>query len=205
VTEGIVAAALLLAGGLSALQSASLISALPFACVLFLMCFGLNKGLHMEAIKRPYKPNTVPRVLQAPSPKHWQQRLRALIGEHRQRDVREFVERIVRPAMQAVSLQIDVTQLQSRIEETDTMIKLVVDYGTNTEFKYEIRLREYGIPSVAFPKLPRRDQEKTYWRAEVYLKEGPQQYDVAGYTLEQLTGDLLAQLEMHMQLLHAKV
>lgn len=60
VTEGVVAAALLLAGGLSALQTASLISALPFAFVLFLMCFGLNKGLHLEAIKRPPRPNNLP-------------------------------------------------------------------------------------------------------------------------------------------------
>lgn len=205
ITEGVVASALLLAGGLSALQTASIISALPFACVMYLMCFGLIKGLHRETVKRPYSPGTVPRVPQASSPKHWQQRLRALIGEHRQQDVRDYIEETVRPAMQAVSLQIDGSQLQSRVEETGTMIKLVVDHGTNTEFKYEIRLREYGIPSVAFPEMPRRDQEKTYWRAEVHLNEGPQQYDVAGYTLEQLTGDLLAQFEMHMQWMHAKV
>ena len=204
VTEGVVAAALLLAGGLSALQTASIISALPFACVMFLMCFGLHKGLRMEAFKRHYEQVAVPRVPQAPSSKNWQQRLRALIGEHRQQDVRDFIEKTVRPAMQAVSLQIDASQLQSRVEETGAMIKLIVDHGTNTEFKYEIRLREYGIPSVAFPKLPRRDQEKTYWRAEVHLNEQPQEYDVAGYTLEQLTGDLLAQFEMHMQWLHAK-
>ena len=205
VAEGVVAAALLLAGGLSALQTASIISALPFACVMFLMCFGLHKGLCMEALKRHYEQVAVPRVPQAPSSKNWQQRLRALIGEHRQQDVRDFIEKTVRPAMQAVALQIDASQLQSRVEEAGTMIKLIVDHGTNTEFKYEIRLREYGIPSVAFPKLPQRDQEKTYWRAEVHLNEGPQKYDVAGYTVEQLTGDLLAQFEMHMQWLHAKV
>jgi choline/glycine/proline betaine transport protein len=107
--------------------------------------------------------------------------------------------------MEAVSLQIDKTQLQSRIEETHAMIRLTVDHGFNNEFKYEIRLREYAIPSVAFPEMPRRDKEKTYWRAEVHLIEGPQHYDVAGYTLEQLTGDLIAQFEMHMQFLHAKV
>jgi choline/glycine/proline betaine transport protein len=58
VAEGAVAAALLLAGGLSALQTASIISALPFACVMFLMCFGLYKGLKMETIKRPFHPVT---------------------------------------------------------------------------------------------------------------------------------------------------
>ena len=107
--------------------------------------------------------------------------------------------------MEAVSKQIDKSQLQSTIEESKAMIRLTVSHGVNAAFKYEIRLREYAIPSVAFPKLPRRDQEKTYWRAEVHLMEGPQNYDAAGYTIEQLTSDLLAQFEMHMQSLHAEV
>jgi choline/glycine/proline betaine transport protein len=205
VTEGVVASALLLAGGLSALQTAAISSALPFAVVMLLMCFGLYKGLQMETIKRPYRPALPPSVAQSTSPKHWQQRLKALIGEHCQQDVRAYINSTVRPAMEAVSTQIDKTQLQSRIEETHSLIRLVVDHGVNTAFKYEIKLREYAIPSVAFPKLPRRDQEKTYWRAEVHLIEGPQHYDVAGYSIEQLTGDLLAQFEMHMQVLHAKV
>jgi choline/glycine/proline betaine transport protein len=205
ITEGVVAAALLLAGGLSALQTAAISSALPFAFVMLFMCFGLYKGLNSETIRRPYRPAPAPALLQSASPKHWQQRLRALIGEHCQQDVREYISSTVRPAMEAVSLQIDKTQLQSRIEETHAMIRLTVDHGFNNEFKYEIRLREYAIPSVAFPEMPRRDKEKTYWRAEVHLIEGPQHYDVAGYTLEQLTGDLIAQFEMHMQFLHAKV
>jgi choline/glycine/proline betaine transport protein len=200
IIEGAVAAALLLAGGLSALQTAAITSALPFAVVMFLMSFGLYKGLSSETLRRPM-PAPVP---QSPSAKLWQQRLRALIGDHDKKDVRAFIDSTVRPAMEAVSLQVDKTQLLPRIEETNAMIKLVVDYGAETSFKYEIRLREYGIPSVAFPELPKRDKEKTYWRAEVHLMEGPQHYDVAGYNIEQLTGDLLGQFEMHMQFLHAK-
>lgn len=203
VTEGAVAAALLLAGGLSALQTAAISSALPFAFVMLLMCFGLYRGLESERIKLPNRAFKVP-VPQSPSAKDWQQRLRALIGDHCQQDVREFIESTVRPAMEAVSAQIDKTQLQPTIEESNAMIRLSIDHGEGIGFMYEIKLREYGIPSVAFPKLPTRDSEKTYWRAEVHLAEGPQDYDVAGYNIEQLTGDLLAQFEMHMQLLHSK-
>lgn len=205
VTEGAVAAALLLAGGLSALQAAAISSALPFAFVMLFMCYGLYKGLQMETIRRPYRPLPAPRIPQSPTATNWQQRLRALIGEHRQQDVRAFIDNTVRPAMEAVAKQIDKSQLQSTIEESKAMIRLTVSHGVNAAFKYEIRLREYAIPSVAFPKLPRRDQEKTYWRAEVHLREGPQNYDAAGYTIEQLTSDLLAQFDMHMQSLHAKV
>ncbi len=45
VMEGVVAAVLLLGGGLSALQTASITTGLPFAIVLLVMCFSLHRGL----------------------------------------------------------------------------------------------------------------------------------------------------------------
>ncbi|WP_017301171.1 BCCT family transporter [Nodosilinea nodulosa] len=48
VTEGVVAAALLLGGGLSALQTASITTGLPFAVVLLIMCYSVYKGLSYE-------------------------------------------------------------------------------------------------------------------------------------------------------------
>ena len=50
VSEGVVASILLAAGGLSALQTAAICSALPFAFVMLFICFGLLKGLQMEEI-----------------------------------------------------------------------------------------------------------------------------------------------------------
>ena len=47
-TEGAVAAVLLLAGGLAALQTASILTALPFTAVLLLMCVSLAVGLLRE-------------------------------------------------------------------------------------------------------------------------------------------------------------
>lgn len=50
VTEGMVAAVLLAAGGLTALQTATIISALPLAIIMLLICFGLWKSLRSEPI-----------------------------------------------------------------------------------------------------------------------------------------------------------
>lgn len=47
-TEGAVAGTLLLGGGLKALQTASILSGLPFAVILIIMCFSLMKGLNEE-------------------------------------------------------------------------------------------------------------------------------------------------------------
>ncbi|MDR9403346.1 MAG: BCCT family transporter [Halothece sp. Uz-M2-17] len=48
VMEGVVAAVLLLGGGLTALQTAAITTGLPFALVLLIMCYSLNQGLSQE-------------------------------------------------------------------------------------------------------------------------------------------------------------
>ncbi len=47
-SEGAVAATLLLGGGLAALQTAAITTGLPFTIILFVMCFSLYKGLRQE-------------------------------------------------------------------------------------------------------------------------------------------------------------
>lgn len=52
VSEGAVAAVLLLAGGLGALQTAAITTGLPFTVILLLMCISLYKGLRTEGTER---------------------------------------------------------------------------------------------------------------------------------------------------------
>lgn len=52
VTEGVVAAVLLVTGGLAALQSAAIITGLPFCAVLIAMAFGLLRALRSDEIPR---------------------------------------------------------------------------------------------------------------------------------------------------------
>ncbi len=51
VTEGAVAAVLLIGGGLQALQTASIVTGLPFAFILLFMCYSLYNGLRDEHLK----------------------------------------------------------------------------------------------------------------------------------------------------------
>jgi choline/glycine/proline betaine transport protein len=48
VTEGLCAAALLMGGGLTALQSASISTGLPFTFILLVMVYSLYRGLQQE-------------------------------------------------------------------------------------------------------------------------------------------------------------
>ena len=51
VTEGTVAAVLLVGGGLQALQTATIVTGLPFAIILMVMCYSLYKGLKEDLRK----------------------------------------------------------------------------------------------------------------------------------------------------------
>jgi choline/glycine/proline betaine transport protein len=64
VTEGVVAAILLVAGGLTALQTAAITTALPFTVVMLFICWGLLKGLRRE--RRETKRARGPKPTQRP-------------------------------------------------------------------------------------------------------------------------------------------
>ncbi len=202
ISEGVVASVLLLAGGLGALQTAAISSALPFAFVMLFVCYGLYKGLLSEGRRHPYRPTSSSSIPVDASPGVWQNRLRALIGQHRRQDVQQYLETTVKPAMDNVATQLDRTILSPEIESQPNSILLRVQEAGKEDFVYEVRLREYAIPGVAFPELPRKGSEKTYWRAEVYIGDESQHYDVAGFSIEQLASDMLCQFDQHMQYYH---
>ena len=45
------------------------------------------------------------------------------------------------------------------------------------------------------------NRAQRYYRAEVYLHNGSQDYDLMGFTQDQITRDVLDQFESHRQLL----
>lgn len=206
VSEGAVAATLLVAGGLAALQTAAISSALPLIIVMFLVCYGLMKALHAEPSVRGVRPIATSSVPVASGSKAWQSRLKAMLGRFKEGEAQAYLETTARQAMDEVLAQLTTQNiLHAGIEAEENLIRLTAGQGEEFDFLYEIKLREYSLPSVAFPELPTKKSERNYWRAEVTLLEGAQQYDVAGYSKEELMSDILTQFENHLHLLHTDI
>ncbi|MFC7553869.1 hypothetical protein ACFQU7_19060 [Pseudoroseomonas wenyumeiae] len=64
-----------------------------------------------------------------------------------------------------------------------------------------MRLRRYETPSYAY--MEREKDHEHFFRAEVFLETGGQDYDVMGFTREELMQDVLQQYDRHFQYLHA--
>ncbi|MCX4192753.1 BCCT family transporter [Methylophaga sp. OBS1] len=202
VTEGLVASVLLLAGGLAALQTAAIAGALPFVMVMLVICYGLYKGLRMEGIKRqvlgvPQTPVSTGRRVS------WKQRLRNLSSHPNKSEISRFLQQTIKPSLSAVADEIRQGGVSVEINDREDYIELKVIYDGEDDFIYGVHAVGHLIPSFAFPEFdPITDESKRYFRAEVYLAEGSQHYDLYGYNQEQVIDDVLIQYEKHMHFLH---
>lgn len=212
VSEGVVAIALLLAGGIGALQAASLASALPFTFIILLMAAGLYKSLRIEGIKQDSLRNRTSwqtNFAASAAGGGWQDRLETLTSSPRRAQVEKFLKDTVKPAMEAVAAQFEQSELASRVWVEDDRCFIDVDHGAEIDFVYGVRARRFAAPTFAMGGLRERkqkdtsdDDQRSHFRAEVYLREGGQHYNVVGYTQEQLIGDILDQYEKHLHFLH---
>lgn len=204
VLMGVVAASLLLADGLKALQTATIASALPFVVALMASMWGLLRALQLDAAKRNLRDQVSLSSRSGTSPGGWQRRLRSMVMLPRRSHVNRFISETVVPACQQVAEELRKQGRDAKVESgEDGRVVLTVGHGDEADFHYQVRPRALIQPS--FVMRDTRDdtnEERKYFRAEVHLDEGGQDYDVMGWNREEVIGDILDQYERHMHFLH---
>ncbi len=208
IMQGVIAAVLLLVGGLTALQSATIASALPFTFVLILMCWGLFRAMHLDSTKRAslQEARITPRANQGG--RSWQQRLRLIMHHpNTQQDVLAFMQETVRPALESVATELNRQSIEASVHtQGDDRIWLQVGHQDELDFFYSVRARQYQPPSFMPTEgtIATEDhmQAVNYYRAEVHLKEGGQDYDIMDWTKEDIIQDLIDQYERHLHFLN---
>ncbi|WP_373762183.1 choline BCCT transporter BetT [Neisseria dentiae] len=202
---GLITLGLLFAGGFSSLQSVSVVAGLPFSLVLVLYMVSMAVCLRQEGNKR--KAVQIDKALVLDSGQNWRNRLNRLVNFPTATAALRFMFKTLQPAMLEVAHELQAKGLDTELAEDkeNRKIRLEVMHGDEVDFLYEVRLVEAVKPVFALGQAgniaPGKDQEK-YYRAEVFLSEGSQDYDIVGYTKEQVIIDILNQYERHMQFLH---
>ena len=202
--QGVVASALLVAGGLSALQTMSIASALPFAVIMLIAAFGMWRALCIESHREVSLQAHMQGVRHA-GPGGWKKRLAELIDFPSRVEVERFINGRAIEAMQSVGAALrekgwpaevcfDAANQRSYIE--------IVREG-EIDFIYEIRLRGYARPVFAYPEMAREeDGDALYYRAEVFLRNGGLAYDMYGSSAQEIIDDILSQFGNYLHFLH---
>ena len=194
-TIGVIAIALLVAGGLPSLQTAAIASALPFSFALLAAIWGFSRALRDDAVKRETQ-RSYPR---SDTDTPWQARLNNLLTHPDASSVQRFQTETVIPVFHAFQEQLAKNQIQGEVhfDHEERVVSLTVPYESAPDFVYAVIAAAYEQPD---------EPDQQFWRAEVHLREGGQDYDAMGWTKSQLTNDLLEQYEKHHQYLrHSKL
>jgi choline/glycine/proline betaine transport protein len=195
----VLAIVLLLVGGLGALQSATMMSALPVTFIMLLICWGLVKALRLDVIKMNalQEARITPRAIQ--NPRSWQQRLGLIMHyPHTETEVKQYIQTEVSKAFQSVQKEFQRRKLTVTIRSIADGLELRVDHHDEINFIYQVVIRE-TVPPSFMPEMTA--DEISYYQAEVFLKEGGQNYDVMDWTSDDLLQDIIDQYERHLHFL----
>ncbi|MCY7295037.1 BCCT family transporter [Alteromonas sp. a30] len=204
VAVGVVAIILMTAGGLNALQTMTIASALPFAIILLIALFGLIKALRVEGYKREsLQMNAVPMHPTVHS-EGWRERLQNIVDFPNRSSVERYIEKIVTPALNSVVDEFSQNQIESEVKRVDRGVELIVRMGDEHDFVYGVHRRKHIQPEFAAPEQDDidTDDEQSYYRAEVHLQEGGQDYDIMGWSKLAVINDVIDQYHKHMHFLH---
>ncbi|MEG0482292.1 MAG: choline BCCT transporter BetT [Acinetobacter sp.] len=192
---------LLMVGGLGALQSATMMSALPFTFIMLLLCWGLLKALRLDVTKMQalQEARITPRAVQ--NPRSWQQRLGLIMHyPHSLMEVQHYIQLDVVKAFESVRFEFKRRDLNVTIKEVEDGVQLSVDHHDEFNFIYKVIARKTVAPS--FMMNDQHQESDDFYQAEVFLKEGGQNYDVMEWTQDDLLQDIIDQYERHLYFLN---
>lgn len=201
--------AMLVAGGVTTMEHATLIFALPVTVIAYLVMASFSKVLRMERAEREgqvlRRRTAAVHGGQTPE-KTWRQRLAQLRSYPSKKQVAQFAERVVRPALQDVVKEFTDLGYQAELTTTtneETNIEentLVVNMDHHRNFHYQVAAVEAPVPMFGGRSMSR--QIDIYFRLEVFTQTGTEGYDLVGLTQQQVINDVLDRYEAHLGFLH---
>ncbi|NKC37348.1 choline BCCT transporter BetT [Pseudomonas aeruginosa] len=203
----LVTGGLLFAGSIDALKSAVVLTSLPFSLILLLMMWGLHKAFYMESQRQRAWSHSLAPLMSGNGKRSggWKRRLSQAVHFPSRDEVYRFMNDVVRPAISEVSevFREKGLAVDAQLDPGNASLSLEIGHGEQHRFLYQVLMRGYFTPSFARAGMGGLHlKNRRYFRAEVHLAEGSQDYDLMGYTKEQIINDMLDQYERHLQFLH---
>ncbi|GHG60048.1 choline transporter BetT [Sinomonas cellulolyticus] len=204
VLTAVLTVAMLVAGGVTTMEYATLIFALPVTVIAYLVMASFSKALRMERAEREghvlRRKSTAAHGGAVPE-RSWRQRLAGLRAYPSKKAVALFMQRTVQPALEDVATEFTKQGYEARLVTTpdeDTGIpkhSLVVSMDEYRSFHYEVAAVAAAVPMFGGRVNP---EEDVYYRLEVFTQTGSEGYDLMGVTRQQIIDDVIDRYEAHL-------
>ena len=204
VLMSVVAITLLASGGIGTLQTVTLITALPFALLMFIMCVSLFLALNAD---KKYFSSSFTESSATWTGEKWRERLNAMLNQKDEQATLAFLKTTALPAMSELrqelvnkyGLNVDVDTL---FDEEEPAIEFIIHQNSVRDFKYGIRSvrREYIESLVQDEHLPHIQSNESY-QPLTYFFDGRTGYEVHYMTHNELISDILKHYERYLSLM----
>lgn len=197
----ILALVLLNAGGLQALQSMTLITALPFSIIMILFIVSLIKALSIDQsyYDRNFSKTTVPW-----SGRLWKDRLKQIVATKDQSSVDIFINTVVKDAFTDLKTEFDKNGIVATINhnENPAKIEIEIKYDIINNFKYGVtttskKVANYLIDEDNHPDITKR---ATYF-PKAYFGDTRESYDIQYFTKNELISDVLKHYDRFLDII----
>lgn len=200
VMEGVVAGSLLLAGGLGALQSATIASALPFTFVMLALVWALFKGMRADLAQQQAHAG-LPLPTQPGSGLTWQRRLALMLHAPSDKEIDRFLSQEVRPALEQVAKELTDRGRATEVQDGENgAISLRSPAEGVRDFIYGVAPSTQRMPY--FSTMVEGKPEFRY-EARTFFSSGGRGYDIMGMTRDQIIADVLVQFERYLVLVNS--
>ncbi|GGF83823.1 transporter [Azorhizobium oxalatiphilum] len=197
----VVATVLLLAGGLDALQSATITSALPFTLVTLALVWALFVGMKADLAQREAQSaQPVVPPAQPASGLTWQRRLALILHAPSQKEVEAFILREVRPALEQVAGELTRRGRPAEVREENGAVALHAPAEGMRDFTYGVTLTAHRLPAFSAHEAAKPENR---YEARTHFSNGARDYDVMAMTRDQIIADVLAQFECYLLLVQS--
>ncbi|MCG8477002.1 MAG: BCCT family transporter [Cytophagales bacterium] len=194
--EGLVAAVLLSAGGLGALQTMTIASAFPMIFLILASLLAFLRTLRADFLLKNSIQNHSTSVQYNSASTHWKDRIKHLSRHPSLKRVQTYLQDVALPALEELQKELKAQGYEVTLHSSADKLELSIENSDADNFHYEIHARNFTVPEYA------NTTREEYCRAEVFLLNGGQDYDVYGYTKEQIIADAISQYEKHYHFLH---
>lgn len=209
VLTAVLTVAMLIAGGVTTMEYATLIFALPVTIIAYLVMASFSKVLRMERADREgrtLRPTRIARDGGHMPEKSWRQRLAGLRSYASKEAVIAFSQQTVLPALQEVAAEftelghtttlVSTPDLDSGVPEHELTVAIVPGQRV---FVYRVAGVVRPVPLFGGRAMTKGDD--IYIRLEVFTQTGSEGYDLMGLTRVQVIDDVLDRYEAHLAFL----
>ncbi len=198
----IISISMLSAGGISSLQTMTLVTALPFGIIMFILCLCLFKALRTDEL---YRSTKIPYGSRNWDGREWRERLQQILTFSQKKDILRFFKECVRPAFEEIQAELARNGIDAQIidnQHGNYSIELNIPSEQISNFRYGVAAEKRTLSAYLLDDDNTPDVETGIQYIPItYYSDGRKGNDIQYLSRDEIIADVLREYERYLSII----